>query len=84
MVDKSATLREPVTVWEGCKELSFACSTYPFFTFSAISLSSAFAAAAASEKLFIWLCPLVPTFPQLICNSFPCCSTAQNLCDFSS
>ena len=38
----------------------------PFFTFSAISFSSAFSAATASAKLFTWLCPWVPTFPQLI------------------
>ena len=49
-----------------------------------ISLSFAFSAAAASAKLFTWFCPLVPTLPQLICSSFSCCSTAQNLCDFSS
>lgn len=62
MVDKFATLRELVTVWEGCKELFFACFTYFFFTFFAISLSFAFFAAAAFEKLFIWLCFLVLTF----------------------
>ncbi len=62
MVDKSATLRESVTVWEGLQKNYPSLAPYPFFTFSRNQLQFRFFRATSISKLYRF-CPLVPTLP---------------------
>ena len=52
---------------------------YPFFTFSAISFSYSFFAAASDENVFSVVCPLLPSLPYVVVNSLPASLISQNL-----